>query len=188
MNTSWFHIAVRNTATSSILGYQRFISPHKGFACAYRVLHRERSCSEYAKQAIAQKGFFAALPLIRQRFQACKQASQILKGRCYRVSNHSQSEEESSTPPKKQPSDRGGYTPVNQCQDNALNGIFECGTGCCSSEEWMGSCARADCGDCTPELDCSSVNCGDCTSGLDCSSATCGDCGDCSGADCCSWG
>lgn len=170
MNTSWFHIAVRNTATSSILGYQRYISPHKGFACAYRVLHRERSCSEYAKQAIAQKGFFAALPLIRQRFQACKQANQILKARCDPVSNHSQPEGESSTPRKKQPS-------VNQCQDNAVNGIFECGTECCSCEELIGSCARADCGECTPGLDCSGANCGDC-SGPDC----------CSGVDCCSWG
>ncbi len=64
-----------SVAIRSIEAYQRHISPHKGFCCAYRIATNEVSCSEFAKQRIANRGFFKALADIRQRFNACKQAA-----------------------------------------------------------------------------------------------------------------
>lgn len=62
-------------AIRSIELYQRHISPHKGFCCAYRIAHNDLSCSEFAKRQIAASGFFKALTDIRERFKDCKQAA-----------------------------------------------------------------------------------------------------------------
>ncbi len=55
--------------------YQRYISPFKGFRCAYRVATGEASCSEYAKQAIGEHGFWRSLQSIRNRFRQCRHAA-----------------------------------------------------------------------------------------------------------------
>lgn len=58
-----------------ITGYQRYISPYKGFCCAYRAKHGGLSCSEYVKQAVLQDGIWHALPTVKQRFKDCKVAA-----------------------------------------------------------------------------------------------------------------
>ncbi|MBW4469874.1 MAG: membrane protein insertion efficiency factor YidD [Stenomitos rutilans HA7619-LM2] len=72
-------LLTRQTASTFISIYQKQISPRKGFSCAYRVLHRSESCSQYTKRVISEFGIGQAIPLIRQRFQACKAANQTLK-------------------------------------------------------------------------------------------------------------
>ena len=62
-------------AVVTINGYQRYISPHKGFCCAYRVVRGGDSCSEFAKQAILQNDFWHSLSTIRKRFIECKEAA-----------------------------------------------------------------------------------------------------------------
>ena len=62
----------------AIRGYQRHLSPRKGYACAYRLAHGGTGCSGFAKQAIAESGVFAALPAIRARFRACRRAALAL--------------------------------------------------------------------------------------------------------------
>ncbi|HAZ49213.1 MAG TPA: hypothetical protein DDW76_23430 [Cyanobacteria bacterium UBA11369] len=52
---------------ASIKAYQRYISPHKGFSCAHRLLYGGESCSGYIKGA-AQKGLLQALSSARERF------------------------------------------------------------------------------------------------------------------------
>lgn len=74
-----FDLLVRQFAIASIKLYQRYISPHKGFACAHRVLYGGESCSGYVKRAIAQKGLLEALSSAGERFDACKAASLILR-------------------------------------------------------------------------------------------------------------
>ncbi len=37
-------------AVALISGYQEYISPRKGFSCAYRILHGDESCSHYIKR------------------------------------------------------------------------------------------------------------------------------------------
>ena len=61
-----------NPAVLAINGYQKFISPYKGFCCAHRVVTGDVSCSEYVKRLIQQKGLFSSLSDIRQRFSDCK--------------------------------------------------------------------------------------------------------------------
>ena len=71
-------IAINKTAIAAITGYQKYISPRKGFSCAYRVLHNTDSCSQYIKKLITKYGIIDAIPLANQRFKSCKNASLIL--------------------------------------------------------------------------------------------------------------
>jgi putative component of membrane protein insertase Oxa1/YidC/SpoIIIJ protein YidD len=65
-------------ALAAIGGYQRHISPRKGYACAYRVAHGGTGCSGFAKHAIRDYGLIRAIPLIRARFSACRDAAKEL--------------------------------------------------------------------------------------------------------------
>ena len=67
---------LEKSALALIWGYQRYLSPRKGYACAYRVVHGGTGCSGFAKYAHVQHGFWKAMPLIRKRFADCKQAAQ----------------------------------------------------------------------------------------------------------------
>ena len=73
--------ATRGIAIAAIAGYQRFISPHKGFSCAHRVLYGCESCSQYFKNVIAEEGIFVAIANAKGRFQECREANEILKAR-----------------------------------------------------------------------------------------------------------
>ena len=65
-----------------IRGYQRFLSPYKGYACAHRVKFGGASCSEYGRQVLASEGWRAGLVKLRGRFRACHAASRTFgKGR-----------------------------------------------------------------------------------------------------------
>jgi putative component of membrane protein insertase Oxa1/YidC/SpoIIIJ protein YidD len=146
-----FDLVVRQVAIASIKVYQRYISPHKGFSCAHRVLYGGESCSGYIKRAIAQKGLLEALKASRQRFDACKEASLILK---------SQQEEAES-----EQENRKYSAPPNNRWDGCLN-VAECSLDGCNG------CFDLPNLDCSP-LHCDVLNCGDCGSGLDCSGCDC---------------
>ncbi len=81
MQTTPFDRFSRHTASALISGYQRHISPKKGFSCAHRVLHGGESCSEYIKRTILEQGLLRTIPLSRKRFQACKAANRVLRVR-----------------------------------------------------------------------------------------------------------
>ena len=60
---------------AAVIGlYQRFVSPHKGFCCAYRYLTDRHSCSEFGKQAVLKHGLIVGWILLRRRFARCKDA------------------------------------------------------------------------------------------------------------------
>jgi len=61
-----------------ITGYQRYLSPYKGFRCAHRVLHGGLSCSAFAKQVLLRRGVVEAFLRMRRRFVACAAAAAIL--------------------------------------------------------------------------------------------------------------
>ncbi len=63
-----------------IAGYQRYISPYKGFRCAHRVAHGGLSCSAYAKHVLLRRGVAAAVRRMRTRFAACAAAAVLLHG------------------------------------------------------------------------------------------------------------
>ncbi|MEY2979248.1 MAG: membrane protein insertion efficiency factor YidD [Prochlorotrichaceae cyanobacterium] len=69
----------RQVAVETIAFYQRYLSPLKGYHCAHRQLYGGLSCSEYVKQTIAAQGIRRSLPLCHDRFQACRQALDLLQ-------------------------------------------------------------------------------------------------------------
>lgn len=67
-------------ALLGIHAYQRWLSPRKGYRCAYSVLHGGTGCSGYAKAAIRERGLLAAIPLVRARFADCRTAFSEIRG------------------------------------------------------------------------------------------------------------
>lgn len=51
--------------------YQRWLSPHKGFVCAYRVYTGRDSCSAYGYRVINRYGALVGLALLRRRLADC---------------------------------------------------------------------------------------------------------------------
>ena len=62
----------------AIRGYQRWISPYKGYVCAHRQWHGGPSCSEFARRHILENGVWRAIPGIRTRFGECGEAARRL--------------------------------------------------------------------------------------------------------------
>lgn len=54
--------------------YQKRISPHKGFCCAYRKLTGGYSCSQYAYKIVQRHGAVGLLRSLPKRFECCKEA------------------------------------------------------------------------------------------------------------------
>jgi putative component of membrane protein insertase Oxa1/YidC/SpoIIIJ protein YidD len=179
----------RQTASSLITIYQKHISPHKGFSCAYRVMSHGESCSQYTKRLILEQGLGRSLPLIRERFQACKAASQTLKARrqhCRTIqSENSEENNEMDVPDAGQePADDRARQPKNNgrssgsrsvtnsadtsnfCADSSCDSLYCADLGCDAID-----CTSVECG----AIDCGSLDCG----GADCSSFDCGDCSGC---------
>ena len=77
------YISATPLALLAIEGYQRFISPYKGFHCAHAAVHHGPSCSQYGKQAIAEQGLVSGLVMLRGRFGECSTAAETLRsGSC----------------------------------------------------------------------------------------------------------
>jgi putative component of membrane protein insertase Oxa1/YidC/SpoIIIJ protein YidD len=51
--------------------YQRYLSPIKGYSCAYRIATGKKSCSAHGYRAIARHGLFTGLALLDRRLQRC---------------------------------------------------------------------------------------------------------------------
>lgn len=62
---------MRNVALAAIRGYQRWISPHKGFCCALRAITGGDSCSAYGYQVIERFGVRRGLGLLGRRLELC---------------------------------------------------------------------------------------------------------------------
>ena len=63
---------------AAIGGYQRYLSPWKGFRCAYRVQRGRASCSQFAKRVALRRGLLAVPGLLRERFRRCAVAAKAL--------------------------------------------------------------------------------------------------------------
>lgn len=62
---------IRTIALALIRAYQRWISPHKGFACAHRLRLGGSSCSQVGARLIRRHGLRKGLPLLRERLLRC---------------------------------------------------------------------------------------------------------------------
>ncbi len=80
---------IRFLAIIPIKIYQHVISPKKGFRCAYSVKNGGSGCSGAVIEIIEKSSIFEWRKLIKNRFSACKKASEDLKkekknGKCNR--------------------------------------------------------------------------------------------------------
>jgi putative component of membrane protein insertase Oxa1/YidC/SpoIIIJ protein YidD len=55
--------------------YQRYLSPHKGYRCAYHAATGRHSCSRYAQLVIGRRGIWQGVLLLRRRFRRCAAAA-----------------------------------------------------------------------------------------------------------------
>ena len=62
---------VRGLALAAIGVYQRYVSPYKGFCCAYRTHTGRASCSALGARVIRRHGLLAGGVLLRQRMKRC---------------------------------------------------------------------------------------------------------------------
>ncbi|MFN6463028.1 MAG: membrane protein insertion efficiency factor YidD [Nostoc sp. DedVER02] len=182
MQISLFDSLTRQISAAAISGYQKHISPHKGFACAHRILYGGESCSAYFKRVIAQEGLKVAFVHSRERFQACKEANHILRKRAVacryismQIENSEESPEEAETQQRQKASGKVGQNPSFITSNNTE--CFDCtdlGCNCAEMVSIIPDCGSPDCG----SPDCSGMDCGslDC-SGVDCSCLDCGSCG-----------
>ena len=65
------HGLARACALAAITAYQRYLSPHKGFCCAYRVHTGRRSCSGLGFRAVRRYGVLAGIAVLRKRMVLC---------------------------------------------------------------------------------------------------------------------
>lgn len=69
---------MQRLALAAIRLYQRWLSPYKGFACAFRVHTGRDSCSAYGYRVIGRYGVPAGLALLRRRLAACGAQHRLL--------------------------------------------------------------------------------------------------------------
>jgi uncharacterized protein len=62
---------VKALALAGVGAYRRYVSPHKGFACAFRVHRDGLSCSAHAERVIRRCGVTRGLALLRRRLARC---------------------------------------------------------------------------------------------------------------------
>ena len=62
----------------AIKAYKKYLSPRKGFNCAYRILHQGQSCSSYFHSCITEQSLSMACLSFQQRLQDCQQAHTVL--------------------------------------------------------------------------------------------------------------
>lgn len=125
---------VSQIAIAAIGGYQRWVSPRKGFNCAHRVLHGGTGCAGYTKEAIRQHGLWGARSHIRGRFADCKLAAEALA---------------MTESPPKGPWDNGKPSKRRNKWANSC----DCAGGC----GWPGAGKSGGCDttpDCTPDCSC----------------------------------
>jgi putative component of membrane protein insertase Oxa1/YidC/SpoIIIJ protein YidD len=71
MQTGKRHAMLNYLAIGAITLYQRYLSPRKGFSCAYRRHTGAMGCSGFGKHAIGKHGLFLGLVLLRRRLARC---------------------------------------------------------------------------------------------------------------------
>lgn len=116
-------------ALLAIAGYQRYLSPHKGFCCAHRALWGGPSCSEFARLQLRSEPFGVAMGRLRARLGACRVAALALRRK------------REATPGK-----REGRSYLDFCDPGCLFVPNDCGLGGIA-ESAAGGC---DAGACIP--------------------------------------
>jgi hypothetical protein len=78
-----FEPLAKRMAINSIIAYQNYIYPHKGFSCPHRLLHGRDSWSDYVKRMLTNQSLTEIVKSSVQRFQDCTKASFIALRRAH---------------------------------------------------------------------------------------------------------
>lgn len=62
-----------------ISGYQRHLSPIKGFKCAAGQVYGNSTCSAVIKTIVQRQGLVAGFPAIQQQLKHCHAAAKLVK-------------------------------------------------------------------------------------------------------------
>lgn len=65
---------LRFAAAGSIGIYQQYVSPYKGFRCAYHALTGRDSCSQFAKRLVLRHGVIALWRGMPAQFMRCRES------------------------------------------------------------------------------------------------------------------
>lgn len=68
---------MKHLALLAIRGYQKFVSPHKQFRCAYSVHTGHCGCSGIGYRAIRRFGVVGGLAVLRERLARCSQLHRL---------------------------------------------------------------------------------------------------------------
>jgi len=69
---------MRSLVLVAISVYKKYVSPFKGFRCAYGVLHGGNSCSTEIYELINKHGVLKGIPLAKVQLKRCTAAYKIL--------------------------------------------------------------------------------------------------------------
>ena len=72
--------ATGTAAVAAIGAYQRYVSPHKGFGCAWRAHTGGPSCSAWGRRVMGRFGWVMGWALLMRQFRRCQQAAAALRG------------------------------------------------------------------------------------------------------------
>jgi len=117
---------LRTLALAAITGYKRYLSPHKGFSCAYRNRTGCASCSTLGFRAIRRYGTAGGIRVLRKRLYKCGVT-------------HRRFAERPLRPFRKQ---RGECDPG--CDFSGCDLFGDCDLG--SGRSWLRACDFLDCG------------------------------------------
>ena len=95
------------SAVYAIRFYQRYLSPYKGFQCAYRAHTGRHSCSEYAKRIIRKRGVNALFTALPRQFARCRSAYTALLA--------AQAAQFQTQQPSQKKKDKSDYCPLDAC-------------------------------------------------------------------------
>lgn len=70
--------APRRVVDAAIAGYQRWLSPRKGYTCAHLVAEGGRSCSAVVRSIVAERGVLGGIIPTVVQFRACYRAAAML--------------------------------------------------------------------------------------------------------------
>jgi putative component of membrane protein insertase Oxa1/YidC/SpoIIIJ protein YidD len=65
----------------SIRGYQKFLSPYKGYRCAHHYLHGKGSCSAYGYEVFSCHPITVAMDMLKERFKECRMAAVTVRAK-----------------------------------------------------------------------------------------------------------
>ncbi len=75
-------------ALAAIRFYQRYLSPHKGFRCAYAAYTSDRSCSALGYRAIRRFGVLDGIVVLDRRLARCGTAARLVRPAPLRALRH----------------------------------------------------------------------------------------------------